>query len=245
MIDLGLDGWRVLVTGATSGIGRAVCTLLAGEGAHVAAVGRSAAGDHPSGVACTIVRDLTDDGAPKGAVEEAVARLGGLDAVVWAAGSAVPGPFADAGESAWDRGLRLNLLAVTQLLRGALPHLRQRPGRIVVLTALSAAEPPASQSVSNAAKAALAAAAKTLSREVAADGILVNCIAPGRVRSRQLDTAFPSDEVRTAFSRRHIPLGRFGTPEEVALFAVLLVSPRNTYVTGQTLAVDGGMAVSM
>jgi 3-oxoacyl-[acyl-carrier protein] reductase len=244
-MDLGLDGWRVLVTGATNGIGRAIVETLVAEGAAVAGCGRTPGGPLPEGVRTRIYEDLVEPEAPARVIDAAVDALGGLDAVVSGAGRGINGSVESTDEDTWQEGLNLNLLSVARLARLSLPHLRERGGRILVVTALSGSEPQPDHVVSNSAKAAAAALAKSLSREVAAEGILVNCLAPGRIMSGQIRRNFPSAEQRDAFARQRIPVGRFGEPEEAAPFAALLISPRNTYVTGQTLHVDGGMAQAL
>jgi 3-oxoacyl-[acyl-carrier protein] reductase len=240
-MDLGLEGRRVLVTGASGGLGAAIAAGFVAEGARVLAAGRSPEHPFPEGVAAEVRLDLTAPDAAT-ALADAARDLGGLDTVVAAAGAAVRGRFDDLDDDVWDAGLELNVRSTVRLLRAAAPLLRESSaGRVVLLSALSASEPRAGHVVSNVGKAGVTALAKTLSREWAADGILVNAIAPGRVRSFQLDRNY-GDEARAAFAAQHIPLGRFGTAEEVAPIALLLGSPRNTYVTGQTVGVDGGMA---
>jgi 3-oxoacyl-[acyl-carrier protein] reductase len=231
----------VLVTGASGGLGAAIAAGFVAEGARVLAAGRSPEHSFPDGVAAEVRLDLTAPDAGT-ALADAARDLGGLDTVVAAAGAAVRGRFDDLDDDVWDAGLELNVRSTVRLLRAALPLLRESSaGRVVLLSALSASEPRAGHVVSNVGKAGVTALAKTLSREWAADRILVNAIAPGRVRSYQLDRNY-SDEARAAFAAQHIPLGRFGTADEVAPVALLLGSPRNTYVTGQTVGVDGGMA---
>jgi 3-oxoacyl-[acyl-carrier protein] reductase len=241
-VDLGLDGRRVLVTGASGGLGAAIAAGFVAEGARVLAAGRSPEHPFPEGVVAEVRLDLTAPDAGTTLVDTAVRELGGLDTVVAAAGAAVRGRFDELDDDVWDAGLELNVRSTVRLLRAARPLLQASPaGRVVLLSALSASEPRAGHVVSNVGKAGVTALTKTLSREWAAEGILVNAIAPGRVRSYQLDRNYP-EEARAAFAAQHIPLGRFGTAEEVTPVALLLGSPRNTYVTGQTVGVDGGMA---
>ena len=244
-MDLGLQEWKVLVTGASSGLGLAIGEGFIAEGARVMACGRTRERPMPVGAHASMYADLTEPGAAAAVVGAAVDRLGGLDTVIAAAGGAVSGSVEDSSEESWGRGLELNLLSVVRLVRLSLPHLRQRGGRIVILSARSASEPRADHVISNVSKSGVAALAKSLSREVADDGILVNCVAPGRMRSAQMDRAFADEQARERFSDAHIPLRRFGTPEEVVPVTLLLGAPRNTYITGQTVGVDGGMAWSL
>lgn len=241
-MDLNLKGWRTVVTGASSGLGGAIADGFVAEGADVMACGRYPAHPVPQGVKTSMYVDLTDPGAAERVVAAAVEELGGIDTVIAAAGAAVTGTVESTSEETWMSGLDLNLVSIIRLVRASIPHLRQRGGRIVILSALSASEPRANHVVSNVSKAGVTALSKTLSRELADDGILVNCVAPGRIRSAQLDRAFPDDASRAEFSQAHIPLKRFAGAEEIAPVTLLLGSPLNTYVTGQTVGVDGGMA---
>lgn len=241
-MDLELRNARVLVTGATAGIGAAVVQAFVAEGARVVAAGGKAGNPVPDGVEAAVYADLVAADAPGELVARAVDVLGGLDAVVAAAGQAFAGGVEETGDELWHQALGLNLLAPARLLRAALPHLRASRGRAVLLTAVSAREPRAHHTPSSSAKAAAVVLAKTLSREVAADGVLVNCVAPGRIRSRQADRFFPEDDDRERYAREHIPLGRFGLAAEVAPIVLFLASPANTYITGQSIAVDGGMS---
>lgn len=241
-MDLGLQGWRVLVTGATNGLGHAITRGFVDEDAMVMACGRNPEHSVPKGVQASMCTDLTQTGAAEALVSATVDQLGGLDTVIAAAGAAVSGTVDNSSDETWQHGMELNFFSIMRLVRSAIPHLRERGGRVVILSALSASEPRPNHVVSNVSKAGVMALAKTLSRELADDAILVNCIAPGRIRSAQLDRAFPDETTRAAFSEANIPLRRFGTSEEVVPVTLLLGSPRNSYITGQTVGVDGGMA---
>lgn len=232
----------MLVTGASGGLGRAIAAGFVGEGARVLAASRTDEHPVPDGVVGRVLADLADPGAADLLTDAVRRELGGLDSLVVAAGAAVKGRVDELDDEAWDAGLELNLRSMIRLVRATAPLLKESSGRIVLLSALSASEPRGGQAVSNVGKAGVAALGKTLSRELAADGVLVNCVAPGRIRSRQLDRNFPDEDARAAFAAAHIPLGRFGDPDEIVPVTLLLASPANTYVSGQTVGVDGGMA---
>ena len=241
-MDLGLRGSRVLVTGASGGLGGAIAAGFVAEGARVLAASRTDEHPVPGGVAGRVLADLSTPGAAEILAEAVRRELGGLDTLVAAAGGAVKGRVDELSDEAWDAGLEVNLRSTIRLVRATAPLLKESGGRILLLSALSASEPRAGHVVSNVGKAGIAALGKTLSRELAADGVLVNCIAPGRIRSRQLDRNFASDQARAEFAAAHIPLGRFGSATEIVPVSLLLGSPANTYITGQTVGVDGGMA---
>lgn len=239
-MDLGLRGARALVTGATKGLGKAVASGLLSEGAAVVACGREVSTVPARALGLRI--DVTSAGAAETMVEFARSELGGLDILVAAAGQSTAGTVEDNDDERWALGLDLNLLSIVRLCRAAIPMLRQsQQARIVLFGAVSGLEPRGAHGISNIAKSGIHVLTKTLSRELAGDGILVNCIAPGRIRSAQLDRAFPDEEARRAHAQDLIPLGRFGEADEVVPLTLLLASAANTYVTGQTVAVDGGM----
>jgi 3-oxoacyl-[acyl-carrier protein] reductase len=247
-MDLQLRGKRCLVTGASRGIGRAIARVLAAEGGRVAVVARRAAlldelaaeiasaGGAPPLV---LAEDLTADGAAERIRASVLAELGGLDVLVNNAGSSRPVPW-DASEEQWQEGMRLNFEAARRLTNQFIPPMRaQRFGRIVNITG---ANEPFGVNIASAAKAALHNWAKGLSRELARDGITINCVPPGRINSEQILTRLhPTEENRRAFIEANIPAGYFGEPEDVAYLVAFLASPLARYITGEIIHVDGGM----
>ena len=258
-MNLGLQDQSVIVCASSAGLGKATALEFCKEGANVTlcgrredALGRAAADIH----AATgrephfVVADLTKAEDIGRLVEAAVARFGGLFALVNNSGGPPPGSFAQFDDAAWQGAFELNLLSYVRTIRAALPHLRKGDGgRILNFTSTSVKSPIDNLILSNTFRTAVLGLTKTLASELGPDGILVNVIGPGRVqtdRIEQLDAlrarnaGVSVDQVR-ADTCRMIPLGRYGTPEEFAKIAVFLSSPANTYITGQTVLVDGGL----
>lgn len=259
-MDLRYDGRRVLVVGASAGIGAATAQLLAEEGARLLIAARS-----PDGIAAvadriaaatgrrpaTACADVTEAGAAERLVAEAAAALSGLDALVDCVGGSIRARFEDLSDADWQGNYAFNVLSAVRLVRAALPLLRAaRDPAVVILGAASARMPYPGQIVSNVHKAGLLALVKTLAGELAGEGIRVNAVAPGRTLTRlwteradrlAAERGTTREAVIAAFAHE-IPLGRFAAPEEVATMAVWLASPRASYVTGQTVNVDGGIA---
>jgi 3-oxoacyl-[acyl-carrier protein] reductase len=246
-MDLKLAGRRAVVTGASQGIGRAVATLLVREGVQVAAAARrvelveklARQLEGQPGRIVPIACDLYQDGAPEALAAEATKRLGPIQILMNAAGGSRPLTF-DAPRAAWDEGLELNFHRLRELTHALVPGMRQeRWGRIVNFTGTSE---PRIINAAFAAKAAVHVWSKGLSREIAADGVTINCLQPGRIHSEQMTKRYPTPEAEREFAEAEIPARRFGEAEEIAAVAVFLVSEPATYVTGTVIPVDGGMS---
>lgn len=247
-MDLQLKGKTALVTGASQGIGRAIASELAAEGAHVAIAARRV--DLLKDLAKEIVSrghqkpvvieaDLTNPESPHRLVTAAHQKLGRIDILINSAGGSRPVPIEVPVEQ-WQEGMLINFFRAREITHAALPGMiAQRWGRIVNITGSSE---PRDLNVANAAKAALHAWAKGLSREVAKHGITVNSIQPGLILSEQIRRLWPMEESRREFSAREIPAGRFGEPEELAPLAAFFASERARYITGTVIPVDGGLS---
>jgi 3-oxoacyl-[acyl-carrier protein] reductase len=245
-MDLELTGKTAIVTGASSGIGRAIAAQLAREGVRLAITGRrrelletlagdiaARGGERPA----IIVHDAMRDDYVEAVAGEALAALGRVQILVNNAGGSRA--FGMEGtEAQWDEALTLNFTRHRQLTHRLLPQMAEkRWGRVINITGKSE---PEGLNGAFCAKAALTAWSKGLSREVGKHGITVNCIPPGRIMSDQIRRNY-TPEYRAWQSEHEIPMGRYGEPAELADLAVFLASPRAGYITGAVFPVDGGL----
>ncbi len=241
-----LTGKIALVTGASRGIGRAIAARLAAQGALVVAAAR---GDHANGVASELVArglraeplsvDVTDAAALQRVPGDIVARHGSLDILVSNAGIARDQLLMRMRREDWDAVLATNLTATFVLAQAAIrPMLRQKAGRIIAISSVVGQTGNAGQVNYAASKAGLIGFAKALAREVASRNITVNVVAPGLVETDM--TRALTEGAQSAWADR-VPLGRAGTPDEVAAAVCFLASDEAAYITGHVLAVNGGM----
>ena len=253
-MDLGLKGRTALVGGASQGIGFAIARLLASEGTSVAMVARKT---EPLAEACRRIADET--GARTLAIagdirraedceriaDEALEGFGQIDILVNNDGAPPLGELSGFDDTAWHRAVEQNLMSVVRLSRRVLTGMQQRGwGRIVNITALSAIQPIPKFGLSVATWAGVIGYAKTLSLEVAPQGITVHTICPGRIATGRLGTVFGApgqiDQAQLAQITQQIPMARIGTPDEIAGMVAFLCSPWAAYMSGTVQHIDGG-----
>jgi 3-oxoacyl-[acyl-carrier protein] reductase len=262
-MELGLKGKRAIVMAASRGLGYASALGLAREGCKLIVCSRDQARIEAAAAAITkqtnaevkaLVADVSSASEAKRLVDAAVAAYGGLEIVVHNAGGPPAGETLQMTEEQWQKAFEQNLLSFTRIVGAAAPEMKKAGyGRVITIASSSIKQPIPNLALSNALRAGVWGIAKTLSRELAPQGILVNVIAPGRIdteRIAELDQANATksgksiEDVRKA-SVGSIPLGRLGRPEELANLVVFLASQAGSYITGQAITVDGAAGTAL
>ena len=253
-MDLGLKRKRALVMGSTRGMGQGIAARLAAEGAEVAVCGRKLADAQESAAGISGSRayalDLSDQNSISALIKALKADFGDLDIIVCNGGGPPPGSIADVTAETWATQFQAMFINQLTIVNTFLPAMRERGwGRILVVSSSGIVQPIPNLGISNAIRASQVGWAKTLSSEVAPDGVTVNTVAPGRIhtdRVNQIDAAAaakqgkPVDDIARA-SHATIPMGRYGSVAEFADTAVYLLSDNASYITGSVIKVDGGM----
>lgn len=257
-MDSGLKDRVAIVAGSSQGMGRATAEALAAEGTHLALCARNeknltAAADAIRGQyhveVFPVMVDVTDTDALSRFVTAVADRFGRIDICIANAGGPPAKNFLSATPQEWQRAVELNLLSAVHLARLVIPHMqRRRWGRFITLTSVAVRQPLAELVLSNSVRAGVVGLVKSLANEFGKDGITVNNVAPGftateRLKelagTRALAAGISEDEVYRRWAAE-VPLGRLAEPREVADAIVWLASERASYVTGQTIVVDGG-----
>ncbi|RWM11322.1 MAG: SDR family oxidoreductase [Mesorhizobium sp.] len=244
---------RVIVTGVSAGIGGAICEQLANTHGNalslVMCVRRSteqvealASACRLQGSAVMIVKaDFSQPEAPAEVVGRAVEGFGSLDAIVSNAGIADPAPLESLELEAWDRMFSITCRASWLLAKAAFPHLRDSRGSFVAISSQSGSHPHRGTGAYSSAKAALTMLCRQLAIEWGQHGIRVNCVSPGMIRTPMTEAVYKDERILRA-REAIVPLGTIGQPSDVARLVEILIDPTNRYVTGQNIAIDGGLS---
>ena len=242
-MELGLKGKAAIVCGASSGLGLAAAEAIAEEGADVAMLARrrDELERHAERIGALAVRgDVTNAADLERLVDRTVRAFGGVDIVVWNSGGPPAAPAREIDDDRLERAFELLLLPAVRLVRLTLPHLeRSKAGRIVFITSIAAREHVPQLALSNTLRPGLTGFAKSLARDLGPAGITVNCVAPGRIDTPRMTELYGENGLPAA-EIAEIPLGRLGAPREFGDVVCFLASSRASYVSGTTIAVDGG-----
>jgi 3-oxoacyl-[acyl-carrier protein] reductase len=261
-MDLGLAGKVAIVGGSSRGIGRAVALALAQEGCNVVICARGqeeleAAADEiraqTGAQVLPVVCDMADHNDIRRMVRQTAEAFGRIDIVVNNAGGPPLGTFDDFGDAEWQKAIDQNLLSAVRTTREALPFLRKQGGRIINITSVAVKQPIDRLILSNSARLGVVGMAKTLSREVARDGITVNNVCPGNIATQRLLSLFEARAQREGRTFQEVvaeeegrtPTGFLGDPADVAALVTFLASDKARYVSGATIQVDGGSTTAV
>lgn len=247
------SGKTVIVTGAGAGMGKAAAIGFAKRGASlvVNSISDSAAKvcDEltAQGFSAVFVKaDVSEAEGAKSLIEAAVKTYGGIDVLVNAAGVVANGSVEECDEETWDNSMKVNVKSVYLTSRLAMPYLRERKGVIVNITSTVAIKGVANRAVYSATKGAILSLSRSMAAEYIGEGIRVNCVCPGTVESasfkRRVAASPDPEQAMKDFVARQ-PMGRLGTPEELAEAILFAASPNVTFMTGANLVVDGGMTI--
>jgi 3-oxoacyl-[acyl-carrier protein] reductase len=243
------SGRVALVVGGGRGIGRSTALALARCGADIALVSLeqpetdevSACISEMGRQASGIVRDMSQPDAPAQVIEACISRFGRLDVLINVAGRVVRKRAEDTLLEDWDHVLALNLKGTAETCRMALPHLRKNPGAAIVnMSSMTGVVGTPLRAAYASTKAAILAYTKVLAKELAPEGIRANAVSPGFIDTDFVTPYLVNQPEKMVEALSHIPLGRMGTPDEVAWTILFLASPAASYITGQTILIDGG-----
>jgi 3-oxoacyl-[acyl-carrier protein] reductase len=262
-VDLGLANKVALVAAASRGLGRATAMELAREGANLVICARGAEAlertrasiESGAGVQVrAVVADLSQPADIERVASAALETFGRVDVLVTNAGGPPAGPFERFGWDAWQRTVDLTLRSAVELTRAVLPGMRARRwGRVINVTSITVKQPVDNLILSNSIRSAVTGFARTLANEVATEGITVNSILPGYTRTERVEELAQANAAKEGITprdvlarfEREIPMHRLGEPEEFAALACFLASERASYITGQSIVVDGGWIRSL
>jgi 3-oxoacyl-[acyl-carrier protein] reductase len=257
-VESGLQGKVALVGAASKGLGRAIAEALAREGVSLAICARGeetlrATGEQIAREANVpvhaVAADLSRLDEVRRVTESAIARFGRVDVVVTNAGGPAVGLFESHDWDTWQRAVELNLRSAVELTRGVLPGMRERRwGRVIHVTSLTVKQPIDGLMLSTSIRAAVTGFSRTLANEVAADGVTVNTVLPGFMNTERVVELNEATAAREGVEvaaverrvREQIPMRRIGEPHELASLVAFLASEQAAYLTGQSIAVDGG-----
>lgn len=253
-MELGLRGKAALVCGASQGIGKAVAEEFCREGVRVLICARTAdavqrAADELRRSATAEVHAMVADVATRpgcaAVIEAAQQALGGIDILVTNTGGPPAGPFEAHDAATWDATYHQLLVSAVELIRGALPGMKQRQwGRIIAITSQAVKQPVDGLILSNSVRSSVVGLIRTLANELGRFGITANNVMPGYTLTRRLEKLIEAD-ARYGAAVAEIPAGRWGRPEEVAAAVAFLASERAAFINGVSLAVDGGWSKSL
>lgn len=253
-MDLGIRGKVALVTGASSGIGEAVALSVAREGVKLGVAARRRgkledvvrrAREAGASDARAFTADQTDAASLQRLAADVEAQLGPVEILIVNGGGPRPGTFTQVGPADWDAAYALTLQSALRLVTAVLPSMRARKwGRIVALESVSVKEPIPALVLSNAFRSAVTSALKTLSFEVAKDGVTINTIATGLVQTDRFRSIYATAE-KAAVAISRIPMQRAASPDEFAPLVTFLCSAPGSYITGQTISIDGGLTAGL
>ncbi|MFC2947326.1 SDR family oxidoreductase [Virgibacillus sediminis] len=263
-MDMKLEGKSVLVTASSKGLGKAIATEFAREGAYVLissrdedalkeaaeAIKRETENSHVDYQVC----DMKDGKQITELVEKAAGSTGGIDVLINNAGGPPAGRFMDMEDNDWYHAFELNLLSFVRTIRATVPYMQKEgEGRIVNVASSSIKQSLDNLVLSNTLRPGIPGLSKTLAQELSEDQILINTVGPGTIETDRMielnrftadQQGIPLDELKTE-AEEGIPMKRYGRPEEFAKAVVFLASGANTYITGQSLIVDGGLVKAL